>query len=207
MVTVVRQLRFLVLVGFVTLFTQRASAAIAPILESSHHDGSVFYSDDGLYGRIDFAVYDTHDSVNRNEYEQIGITAPGEGQYIYAYQIFNDLVFSVESVAYFAVLAIEESVISGIGAQEDPEAGTAPSEGYFDTDQSKAVWEFDGGEGYILAGEHSWFLVFSSDQDWVKGDFEIRGPEDYVPVPEPATIALLGLAGTGVLMRRRKIVH
>jgi hypothetical protein len=189
------------------MVAQSASATIVPMLESSYHDGFVFYSQDGLNGRIDFAVYDTEHPLYGDEYQDNGLEKPGDGRYVYAYQVFNDYLASEESVAYFAVLGGHESTVSGIGSQEDPETGIAPGSQYFDTDLSQVMWEFDGDDGYVLAGEHSWFLVFGSDQTWVKGDYEIGGP-DYVPVPvpEPATIVLLGLAGAAVLVRRRKPV-
>ena len=207
MIRVVKKLSFSVLLVVSVLFTQNASATLAPMLESSYYDGYVFYYEDGLAGRIDFAVYDTEHPEYGDEYLDNGIEMPGDGQYIYAYQIFNDYPISEEAVAYFALLDINgDSIdIDSIGSQEDPEAGIEPGEEYFDGGESKVVWEFNGSDGYIIVGEHSWFLVFSSDQDWVKGDYEIRGPAEVpVPMPEPATIALLGLGSITILMKRRR---
>jgi hypothetical protein len=167
----------------------------------------VFYYEGSLRGRIDFAVYDTEHPEYGNEYLDNGLEMPGDGQYIYAYQIFNDYPVSEEAVAYFALLDINgDSIdIDSISSQEDPEVGIAPGEEYFDGGESKVVWEFNGSDGYIIVGEHSWFLVFSSNHDWVKGDYEIRGPAEVpVPMPEPATIALLGLGSIPILMRRRR---
>jgi hypothetical protein len=207
MIRAVKKLSFSVLLVVSVLFTQNASATLAPMLESSYHDGYVFYYEDGLAGRIDFAVYDTEHPEYGDEYLDNGIEMPGDGQYIYAYQIFNDYPISEEAVAYFALLDINgDSIdIDSISSQEDPEEGIEPGEEYFDGGQSKVVWEFNGSDGYIIVGEHSWFLVFSSDQDWVKGDYEIRGPAEMpVPMPEPATIALLGLGSITILMKRRR---
>jgi hypothetical protein len=209
---VMKRLVFLVLLLVVTLSAHDAAATLAPMLESSYHDGFVFYGFEPGYegylkGRIDFAVYDTEHPEYGDEYLDAGITPPGEGRYIYAYQIFNDYDVSEESVAYFALLGVVEATVDGIGSQEDPETGIAPSKEYLAGAESRAVWEFNGGAGYIIAGEHSWFLVLGSEQDWVKGDYEIRGPQEIpVPLPEPATIALLGLGGAVIVVRRRRSV-
>jgi len=204
-----KKIRLFSLLVAAALFAQDASATLAPILESSYYDGYVFYYEDGLFGRIDFAVYDTSVEENSHEYLDIGITKPGDGQYIYAYQIFNDYSFSAESVAYFALLDIigNSIEIDTIGSQEDPENGIEPGSAYLNEDDYKIVWEFNGGAGYIIAGEHSWFLIFSSDNDWVPGSYEIKGPDDVpVPVPEPATVALLGIGSMLILLKRRRYV-
>ena len=217
---VIRKIGLLSLLVVATLFVQNASATLAPILpDSSYYDGYVFYEEEVgpgvfLQGRIDFAVYDT-EGENGNEFENAGFETPGTGRYIYAYQIFNDYdYFSEEAVAYFAILdidgaLIDEALVNGTSSQDDGEGGIAPAE------NSPRAWtwkeESDGGYGYILAGEHSSFLVFSSDQDWTEGDYDIRGPGQdnlVVPLPEPSTIAFLGIGGAlTTCMRRRKSVQ
>ncbi len=201
-----------------TLLAQNAGATLAPMLpESSHYQGFVFYDEEiepgpetgpggNLGGRIDFAVYDTE--TYPNEFIGIdGFTKPGNGRYIYAYQIFNDYQgFSDASVAYFAALGIDMAFVGDIDSQEDPEGGVEPSDQYFST--TDAVWEFGTtNRDWINAGAdgHSWFLVFSSDKDWVAGDYEIRGPEpsDF-PVPEPTMLTLLGIGGAMLFKRRKK---
>jgi len=205
MAMVMKRFRLLVLLLVATLFVQSASATLAPMLESSYYDGYVFYGAEpdytgGLKGRIDFAVYDDRDEY----FSRNGLHAPGTGDYVYAYQIFNDYAVSEEAVAYFALLGINGATIDldSIGSQEDPESGIEPGSAYFNDDESRIVWEFNGGAGYILAGDHSWLLVFSSDQDLVLGSYEIRAAEN-VPVPEPSVLALLGV-GSVMILRRRK---
>jgi len=205
----IKKFRLFSILVAATLFAQNASATLAPLLESSYHDGFVFYYEGSLFGRIDFAVYDTQDTEYGDEYLDVGITKPGDGRYIYAYQIFNDYYSSLESVAYFALLDINGNSISidSITSQEDPEKGIEPGSMYFNGDEYKVAWEFDGGAGYVIAGEHSWFLIFSSDKDWEAGSYEIKGPDDIpIPIPEPATLALLGISGMLTILRRRKLV-
>ena len=194
-----RKIGFVALLFFATSLVQNVSAT----LTSSHYYGSTFYNTaDGLYGRIDFAVYDS-----RAEYEyRYGLPAPGTGNYIYAYQIFHDPGVN-PAVAYFAILGIAGAPVDGIDSQDDSTTGIASSDKYF-TD-SRGVWEFQSelGEGILLASEHSWFLVLSSDTDWVKGDFEIKPAEPWVPIPEipePCTLTLFGLGGAMTLIRRKR---
>ena len=72
------------------------------------------------------------------------------------------------------------------------------------------IWEFSGegiGETILLAGDHSWFLMFSSDKTPVVGDFRIEGPEEGdvpAPMPEPGTLMLLGIGSALIFTRRRK---
>ncbi len=203
-----------------TLFAQDAGAALVRVLpESSHYQGFTFYDEEWdaglgsttmLRGRIDFAVYDTL-GENGNEFTAAGYEAPGDGRYIYAYQIINDYNASEEAVAYFAALGIDMAYVYDIGSQEDPFEGIEPIDQYFsdedDDGSGEAVWDFGlFEEDLILDGEHSWFLAFSSDKDWVRGDYEIRGTQtsDF-PVPEPAMLALLSIGGAILFGKRRNI--
>ena len=196
------------------LFAQDAGATLLRMLpESSHYQGFTYYDEewpdgfDGinmLRGRIDFAVYDT--LAYPNEFiGDGGYTAPGDGQYIYAYQIFNDYQgYSEEAVTYFAALGIDMAYVYDIDSQDDLADGIEPVGQYFSDED--AVWEFgEIDQDWIIPGEHSWFLAFSSDKDWVHGYYEIRGtePSDF-PVPEPAMLALLSIGGA-ILFRRRNI--
>ena len=225
---VINNLGFLALLATLIFSVQNASATTVPILpESSHYQGSIYYGADGeydgLYGRIDFAVYDT--SVYPNEF--IGndrFDAPGQGQYIYAYQIFNDEDSSSLKVDYFGIFGIDghtlnESLLYGIGSQSDSpddttEEGVEPSSADFDDTDSRVVWEFH--DGYLLLDEHSFFLVYSSDYDWVAGSYEFRPKPEFpvdgtpadddqgVHTPEPISILLFGLSAAVLFAKRRK---
>jgi len=220
-----KEFGFLVFLLVTVLFVQDASATTTEILPySSHYQGRSYYSvpidGGGIAGRIDFAVYDTL-GANGNEFAKGGFTAPGTSRYIYTYQIFCDDI-STDPLDYFAILGIGESGIAGMDdvgslndSPDDPsEEGIEPSGAYlpvYDPDEgpSKVAWLFE--DGLLLAGEHSWFLVLSSDHDWTLGSYELVPDTDDnggpVPNPEPCAIALLGL-GSAILFatRRRKSV-
>jgi hypothetical protein len=204
-----RKIGFLSLSVVVLLLVQNASATLTGLPESSHYQGSTFYSNDFLRGRIDYAVYDT-DTYPDEFIGAGGYEAPGSGRYIYAYQIFNDYAMSVDSVAYFSLLGVGGAPIDGIDARDDGSDGIAPS--YQDIASSQAFWEFkdEDGDALLLVGDHSWLLVLTSDNDWVRGDYEIE-PAGGVPVwgdepqtPEPATVTLLGIGGLLAIIRRRR---
>ena len=207
MVTITKKLNCLVLLFLVILMTNTAGAT----LSSSYHDGSTIYStEDGLLGQIDFAVYDLDDATSSSEYAATGLETPGEGQYVYAYQIFNSFFSQGVGVAHFSIQdaegnPIHESLMNGTTAYDDDAGGIAPDPIPSET-EGAWKWTLDG--GYIAAGEHSWFLVFSSENDWEAGGYEISGaPADplSVPTPEPGTVMLLGAGGVWILARRRKL--
>jgi len=175
----------------------------------------------GIAGRIDFAVYDT-DGPNGDElFAGTGATAPGQGQYIYAYQIFSATI-STDALDYFGILGLHENnfgtpLNDNIGSindsPEDPsEQGVAPTLSYFTfTTQHEppmlAAWHFDN--GFLTAGRHSFFLVMRSSQDWVPGEYTFdKSFADAIPTtgtnPEPATITLFGIGFSLLLVKRRK---
>jgi hypothetical protein len=69
---------------------------------------------------------------------------------------------------------------------------------------NQGSWAFALGD--LTPGVHSWFLVFSSNSAPVKGNFDVTLKAD-IPVPEPGTIALLGVASGCILANRRKKRH
>jgi hypothetical protein len=199
----------------VSLLTNNVFAGL--ILSESSFDngrwnGQRIYEEEGYKVLVEFAVYDTQGA---NEFVDAGFTAPGEGRYIYAYQIFNHPTESQEDVGYFGIFAsgqnlIDGSVISGLDSVNDNEGGIQPTSNHFDIDTSRIVWEFGWDE--LVPGLHSYFLVFSSDSAPVAGDYEVRKlqneGEPPVPdpqIPEPGTVALLGM-GALTLVRRKKAV-
>jgi hypothetical protein len=195
-----------------TLFAGTASATIY-LPDSSYEEGawqgSSIYEEEGFNVLVEFAVYDTDNLQFAGEIAldaQLNLA----GQYIYAYQIFNHMEDIYEEIAYFGILDIDRQPVdealieNDTGSHDDGSGGLAPTPEDSDV-QGTWVWTFDG--GFISAGEHSWFLVFSSHHAPVVGDFEIRAPEEGdfpVPIPEPAMIVLLGMGGMVVVSTRRR---
>lgn len=210
---VIRKIGFFSLLVVATLFIQDAAATLI-LPHSTYGDlngwqGSRIYEDNGFNVLVDFTVYDTE--TYQNEFIGTdGFVNPGEGRYIYTYQIFNHPAAD-EDIAYFGIFGIDgatidEATIDGLSSQDDGAGGVPTYDEYFDDDLARVVWEFDW--GILIPGKHSYFLVFSSDYEPTVGDFEIRGFEEEgefpVPVPEPATPILLGLGSALIFMRQRK---
>jgi len=194
------------------LITRNCPATPTEILpESSYYQGRSYFAtntaDGPLAGRVDFAVYDT--TTYPGEFVgEGGLTNPGQGRYVYAYQVFSDAALSQAALEYFAILGIGEQAIAqagDIGSQDDSSGGIQPATEYFNPSFSRAVWEFQNVS--ITAGEHSYFLVLSSNHDYTAGSFRvIKQADDELPTPapEPTTIALLGLGGAFAFAGRKK---
>jgi len=186
---------------------------------SSHYQGQTSFNVDGLRGDIEFAVYDT--GTYEDEFVGAdGFENPGDGQYVYAYQIFCDSS-NEDPFGYFSILGIGENAIADeddIGSMFDLTGeDVAPTDEYFNDPLTEGIWEFNN--GFLLSDAHSQLLVISSDNDWKIGSYEIRRPGNlsvpgdsegggqsslYTVVnPEPATISLLCF-GSLLILRKSK---
>ena len=160
--------------------------------------------------RVDFAVFDTVANPDAWGGEN-GFDIPGDGQYVYAYQIFNDENLGTETLTAFSLLKengenISDAAIMGTGWENDMTGEDISPEDM----PTASSWDFNG---FFIPGEHSSFLVISSDNTWVKGDYELGTYEDIlvpedaadepVLVPEPTSIILL-ISGSCMLFRNRK---
>ena len=213
---VIRKIGFFSLLAIVILFTQDASATLTSLYslpdstfaeEEDAWQGRREYEEGALEVFLAFCVYDTDNLLKSGEIDlaaELDLT----GQYIYAYQIWNHPTESFEEVPYFQILDIDENPINealiknDTGSYDDGTNGIAPTPQISET---QGVWEFE--EGVLIPGKHSWFLVFSSDYAPVAGSFTFEQPSeqsDMPVVPEPATMALLGLGSTLALIKRRK---
>ena len=205
---VIRNITCLALLLVLLILPKNASATLLALPDSSYLDGlwqgTSYYDEDDFNLRIDFAVYDT---LGGNEIAAIeGFEAPGDGQYIYAYQIFQPPVEGYNEVTYFSILnlddsAVNEALMQSTTALDDNNDGIEPDPLI---SENQGIWVWSGDTGYISTAQHSWFLVFSSGSAPVAGSYEVQTSGDLpVPIPEPITVALLGF-GALTLLRKRK---
>ncbi len=168
-------------------------------------------TDDGLLKiLVEFTVYDTENLLKTGE-QQLADTLNLSGRYIYAYQIWNHPSESTEEITAFQLLYAETNLkipasafdpFNDTRSADDGQSGVASTP---EISTNQGAWTFAPGD--LMPGVHSWFLVFSSDFAPVKGAFEVTPKEADLPVPEPGTIALLGVASSFILANRRKKRH
>jgi len=180
------------------IFVSQASATLERLLPySSLYDGYVYYSEavdkgNGTYsymqGRIDFAVYDT---TAGNEWNiQTGYDNPGTGQYVYAYQIFNNKQgYSEVPIQAFSVFGLDGakmSVIAGSVGSEYPTALPDKGQDFSDSvlSDTTVTWNFSYGATDYTIGidQYSFFLIFSSDHSWTKGGYSLDAYNPEFPV-------------------------
>ena len=193
-----------------TFAVQNASATYV-LPESSYANdawrGRVRHEKGDFFVTIDYAVYDLHNPVLQGETD-LAESLDMSGQYLYVYQLFN-MPGEYDEVVYFEILDIDggeldKTMMNGTTSLDDETDGVAP----IDPSPSEGAWEFDW--GVLIAGEHSHFLLFSSDNEPTRGSYTLEGrDEDDITVvtPEPATIVLLGIGGAMALVRRRRTVR
>ncbi len=202
----------IILACFVTWAVLTPAAVALPIegaLPGWEPDTVSFdYSADGrtLTGHIDFAVYDDFPG-----------SFPSDGQYLYAYQIFN----SPQSDGPIDSLCIGISEGASVGLigwdSYQVDDGIEPTYSYFSPSPGSAqgaLFMFLPGvigKGVIEDGDYSVILVFTSSRLPARGSGIIQGGglgqvvEDLpAPLPEPATVFLLGIGGAILTITGRK---
>ena len=179
--------------------------AVLTNLPGTGEEGSIYSGASNILGPvIEFAVFD---SQNANYNGINGIELDEQGRYVYVYEIFN---YAVSQITYFNIYGIGEGAVDdsqdNIGTVDDGDGVDAESS-YFNSDFTKATWVF--GEGTLVYGQDSVFLVMYSDNPWVPGtydfatddEFPVMDDDEDINVPEPGTLILLSL---GTLLTCRK---
>jgi hypothetical protein len=184
-----------------------AQATLTPLIlpESSLWQGGRIYdheADEGIYAYVEYAVYDTKAAGYHNQMDGLtdGFPNPGDGRYIYAYQVFNYGSAELLPITAFQLIGGDSSAADGINAMNDGQGSIMPIE-----KGPSLKWKF--ANGVFSADKHSAFLAFSSDIGPVAGDFKLltlsNWGEDPPTTPEPATLAMLAAGAVGLLRKRR----
>jgi hypothetical protein len=162
----------------------------------------------GLDGSIDFAVYTVASGGLASDFPGNGYVPAVGDTHIYAYQVFN----SGPGVSFISTqisAPIPLAAQGGIGAFEEVPANILPGASSFSG--TSALWSF--ASPTIANGEESSILVYSSPLAPTSGFLvtingggtsATTGPVPGVQIPEPTSIALLGLAMMAVGVRRRR---
>lgn len=186
------------------VLVQNASALPSSSFDGGKWGGYNTYSDGaGLNVTLVFNVY----TASSGEFTWGGgVPMPSTDPYIYVYQIFNSS--SSESVESFNVLnsdksAVASSLMHQTCSQSDGSGGISPDPSVSVT---PGTWVWSSGVGgYVLAGDHSWYLIYSSNYAPTTGDFAVNAASTTpppVPTPEPCTMALFGVASALYAARR-----
>ncbi len=173
-----------------------AMPAQGAVVSGTEYFESVEY---GWEADVDYAVYAPGDYPGTHPYE--------EDHYIYVYQIFNYAV-SQKTLSAFSV-GLDDGAAATDPGDDDTygvTGGEAPLLSRLIGDPPGSVaWTID-----IDPDDYSTALVYSSPNSWqwktaslVDGgqSVERKLPS---PIPEPATMGLLGLGGLALMLRRRR---
>jgi len=169
-------------------------------------EGFKAYQESGYDVVLNWAVYKMSDNPWAAQ-----VDFPPADNYIYAYQLFSSTL-STKDVGYFglldgtpshdpvkqALMHETQAVADGAGIMTNPN----PS-----NDNEQGIWKWTPGIGFVSAGTKSAFLIFSSIYGPTRGSFEVKenqGEDPGVPVPEPGTFILLGVASSIYFTRRTK---
>lgn len=206
--------RQLTILAFASVFLFAGQTlALFSLPDSSYQNGAWMgtssYTQNNLSVVVDFAVYD---KLGGNEWTTVaGWDAPGEGRFIYAYQIKN--FTQGKQLAAFNVFdddgTFSETAINSIDSYDDGTDGKEPTGGSFDSSKSAVVWQF-GGSSALVYQDHSWVLLFTSNYSPTKGTYSFETAQNDIPiegdteVPEPATMVLLSTCAVMHIFTRKR---
>jgi hypothetical protein len=186
---------------FLIVISTQNTIALTYLPDSTHYSGIQYLGAPGDWVRVEFAVYDNYGAEFNADYE-LPWTEPGE--FVYAYQVINDVTSDEFIVNFFSIYGIGENAIAStdhIGSVEDDDLqsdhiiGQEPGSEWLsfngieeggDPYFSSAHWAFDQeDDSQVLDnGKHSYFLLVTSDQDYRAGTYNFNPPQgDDVPVP------------------------
>lgn len=173
-----------------------------------YQGGRVYIDENNVKGYLDFAVF------TKDHFETVyGMSSPGEGVYVYAYQVVCDEGTS-DAVEFFSITGVgthtgDADDPIGIGSDSiDTSNEVAPDSSAFTPQNgnlyANATWQFD--DGALVDGQRSYMMLISSNHSPVTtGGYSFEAPvngEIPLPNPEPASLALLSIGA--MLLRKRK---
>ena len=198
-------------IGFLSMFIMTAilvqDAAALPTTDVYTDANGTSWKGHKTYDEVyvEWAVYDENPWGEE-------VTFPAGNNYIYAYQIGDlgeDPIESFYLLEAFGGPEIDwSSRASGTQAVDDElhdedVMPVLPCE-----NEAEWHWSPTGGAGFITTDGYSAFLIFASPYAPIAGGFKVERSTDTEPpvpeVPEPGTIALLGVASSLFIARRTK---
>jgi hypothetical protein len=182
------------------LLAQNASAL--PNSSMDDWEGNKTY--DEVY--VEWAVYTMAENPWASD-----VTFSAGNNYIYAYQIGNLGADPIES--FYLLETFGGTKIDWITRAVDTQA-VADGDGIMPIlpSEYEAQWNWSpvDGDGFITTNGYSAFLIFSSPYAPVAGGFKVERSTDEgespIPddIPEPGSIALLGIASSWLIANRRR---
>lgn len=232
---------------FVIFISTQNTIALSYLPESSHYSGKQYRGVPGDWIRIEFAVYDNYGQEFIDADYELPSHWETPGEYLYAYQVINEVTSVDITVDFFTISGIGKDAMASSdyigwvgadpGEMEPDRRGQSPEDGWLALDEeevdddgqyfSSACWEFGHDEDYptmvLENGEHSYFLLITSDHDFQAGTYGLEAPEGegvpapgagdgasepadvgVIPIPEPCTAALIGLGSVLLLKKTKK---
>jgi len=193
---VMKSIGFLSVLAVATVLAQNASA----LPDSSMNDWEGHKTVDKVY--VEWAVY----GISENPWTQV--VFPSQDQYVYAYQIANLGETPIQS---FCLLENFGGDWVDWSSRANGTQAVAYQDGKMPAPNPSAAqgeWEWStAGDGFISSTNgYSAILILGSPYAPKAGGFKVNANkgEPPIPTPEPATLALLGIASAMFAAKRGK---